>query len=176
MKTILYNTISQSTEGPVRDGSFNDIYDSRFSITPGELPPFILELEVVYTLQIEHDPNTHKLDYTWEIDTQNLKRTQVWISTELSQQEKDTRNLFIYEQQLLMGGWQHPQFEKRIIAPVELIMQYPQMETWFRINNLPIVRVDTTLFCYCNVILEAHNQLVLALQGIVSIENRPLQS
>jgi len=175
MKTILYNTITQRTEGPVRDGSFNDIYDSRFSITPGELPPFILELEVVYTLQIEHDPNTHKLDYTWEIDTQNLKRTQVWISTELSQQEKDTRNLFIYEQQLLMSGWHHPQFNKRIIAPVDLVMQYPQVETWFRINDLPIVRELTTLYCYCNVILAAHQQLIDALQGVITVEDLPTE-
>jgi hypothetical protein len=173
MKTILYNTISQRTEGPVREGSFNDIYDSRFSTIAGVLPEFILELEVVFTTQVDHNPTTHRLDYIWEIDIANLKRTQVWITTELTPEEKDVQSLLMYHQQLLMGGWHHPQFAKRIIAPVELVMQYPQIETWFRINDLPIVRQDTTLFCYCNVILETHNQLVDALQGIVSIENIP---
>ena len=175
MKTILYNTISQKTEGAVREGSFNEIYDSRFSTVTGELPEFILELEVVDTPQIEHNPNTHRLDYTWEIDTQNLKRTKVWITNELSQEEKDAQSFYMFYQQLLLNGWHHPQFAKRIIAPVDLVMQYPQVETWFRINDLPIVREDTTLYCYCNLILPAHQQLVDALQGVVTIKDRPTE-
>lgn len=173
MKTILYNTVSQKTEGPVREGSFNDIYDSRFSTIAGVLPEFILELEVVYTPQVDHNPTTHRLDYIWEIDITNLKRTQVWITTELTQEEKDAQSLLMYHKQLLMGGWHHPDFSKRIIAPVDLVMQYPQVETWFRINDLPIVRVLTTLYCYCNVILPTHQQLTDALQGVITIEDRP---
>jgi hypothetical protein len=71
-------------------------------------------------------------------------------------------------------GWHQPPFAKRIIAPVQLVMQYPAIEAWFRINDLPIIRVESTLYCYCNVILPEHQQLVDALQGIVSIENRPI--
>jgi hypothetical protein len=53
-------------------------------------------------------------------------------------------------------------------------MQYPAIETWFRINDLPIVRIEGTLYCYCNLILPEHQALVNSLQGIVSIEDKPV--
>jgi hypothetical protein len=71
-------------------------------------------------------------------------------------------------------GWHHPSFQKRIVAPVQLVMQYPAIETWFRINDLPIVRIEGTLYCYCNLILPEHQALVNSLQGIVSIEDKPV--
>jgi hypothetical protein len=77
--------------------------------------------------------------------------------------------------EIAMEAWHHPEFAKRIVAPVQLVMQYPAVETWFRINDLPIVRNGCALYCYCNLILTAHQQLVDATQGIVIIEDRPTE-
>ena len=68
--------------------------------------------------------------------------------------------------------WKYPEFVLRIVTPISLILQYPQFEVWFRINNLPVVNLSGTLHCYCNVILPEHQYLIDSLEGVVTIENR----
>lgn len=70
----------------------------------------------------------------------------------------------------IWGDWHYPQYTKRIVAPIELTLQYPAIEVWFRFNNLPIVNEQGTLYCYCNVILPPHQDLVDSLGGIITIE------
>jgi hypothetical protein len=70
-------------------------------------------------------------------------------------------------------GWHYPQFSKRIIAPLQLIFEYVSFEVWFRVNNLPIKKVDQSLYCYCNEILPEHQTLVDSLNGVITIEDRP---
>lgn len=74
------------------------------------------------------------------------------------------------------GEWSYPRFEKRIVAPVELIMDDIgiKMYGWFQVNNLPIRTVnETTVHLYCNVILPEHQDIVDALGGVITIEDRP---
>ena len=175
MKTILYNTLTEKTVGKPREGYYTGIYNSNISTVAGELPEFIIQLEVVSLSQPEYNPATHALRDTWAVDVLNLTYSQVWSISDLSQEEKDKFEQHRIEQWLASLGWHHPQFNKRIIAPVDLVMQYPQVETWFRINDLPIVRELTTLYCYCNVILAAHQQLIDALQGVITVEDLPTE-
>ena len=79
----------------------------------------------------------------------------------------------IYRQ--VPGNWEYPTLAKRIVASVDLVLQYPQFEIWFRINDLPISRQDNTIYCYFNVVLPEHQQLFdqLVLAGSITIENNP---
>lgn len=72
------------------------------------------------------------------------------------------------------GDWEYPQLSKRIVAPISLLLQYPQFEVWFRMNNLPISNVNGILYCYCTEILPEHQTLVNSLNNIITIENKPV--
>ena len=80
-------------------------------------------------------------------------------------------NVLLYDYST--GDWNYPSFAKRIVAPISLSLQYPQFEIWFRLNNLPVVNKNNTLYCYCNEILPEHQALADSLQGQITIENRP---
>jgi hypothetical protein len=69
--------------------------------------------------------------------------------------------------------WTYSEFIKRIVTPVSLVLEYPQFEVWFRINNLPIVNKNEMLYCYCNEILPEHQNLIDQLAGVITIENKP---
>ncbi len=73
------------------------------------------------------------------------------------------------------GDWSYPIYAKRIVAPINLIMDdYGiKMYGWFSINNLPIVTVDTTVYLYCNVILPEHQAIIDLYQGVITIQDRP---
>ena len=71
------------------------------------------------------------------------------------------------------SGWHYPSFSKRVVAPIQLALQYPAIEVWFRLNDLPIVSEQGTLYCYCNIILEEHQILINGLAGVVTVENNP---
>lgn len=160
MKTVLYNTTVNTIIGNVRNGLYNDIYDSRISTELGVLPTHIIQLEVIEST-LEYNPAAQIAVSQFVIDLELKQYRQEWTITDKTAFE------------LAMELWHHPQFAKRIVAPIQLVMQYPAVETWFRINDLPIVRNGGTLYCYCNLILPAHQQLVDATQGIVTIENIP---
>ena len=70
-------------------------------------------------------------------------------------------------------GWHYEAFAKRIVAPIQLTMQYPAIEVWFRLNGLPIIVDTTTVYLYCNVILPEHQALIDSLVGVVTVEERP---
>jgi len=69
--------------------------------------------------------------------------------------------------------WHYDDFVKRIVSPVELLLDYPQFEVWFRLNNMPIVNKSGTLYAYCNNILPEHQALVDSLGGVITIEDKP---
>jgi hypothetical protein len=70
--------------------------------------------------------------------------------------------------------WTYPEFQKRIIAQINLVLEYPQFEIWFRINQLPIVNKNGMLYCYCNEILPEHQYLIDQLYGNITVENKQL--
>lgn len=71
--------------------------------------------------------------------------------------------------------WQYPQYAKRIIAPVSLIMDDVgvKMYNWFQLNMFPILKFGNNVHLYCNTILPEHQAIVDSLQGIIIIEDRP---
>lgn len=70
-------------------------------------------------------------------------------------------------------NWHYYDFAKRIVAPIDLANQYPQIKVWFDLRNLPIEVSGNTCYLYCNEIDPVHQQLVDNLQGVITIENRP---
>lgn len=80
------------------------------------------------------------------------------ITYELVPVVEDTRN------------WHHPQYALRIVAPITLVMSYPQFYIWFLVNNLPVEKSENTLYLYCNEILPEHQVFVDNLKEIITIE------
>jgi hypothetical protein len=75
------------------------------------------------------------------------------------------------EQEIKENDWGQMDYALRIVAPLTLALQYPQIEVWFRLNGLPIVVKDAMVYLYCNEILAEHEQLVTGLN--LTVENRP---
>lgn len=71
--------------------------------------------------------------------------------------------------------WQYPLYVKRIVAPIQLILDDIgiKMYGWFQLNQLPILKIGTAVYLYCNEILPEHQAIVDQLQGIIVIETRP---
>lgn len=71
--------------------------------------------------------------------------------------------------------WHYTQYAKRIIAPVDLIMDDigVKMYNWFQINHFPVLKFGDNVELYCNTILPQHQAIVDSLQGVIVIEDRP---
>ena len=54
-----------------------------------------------------------------------------------------------------------PEFKKVIVAPIQLVRQYPEIKAWFDVNGLPIVKTnETTVHLFCNEIMPEDQELV----------------
>lgn len=73
------------------------------------------------------------------------------------------------------GDWNYPSYSKRIVAPIQLIMDDIGIKIygWFQLNNLPVVNNGETVYLYCNVILPDHQTIIDQLIGVISIEENP---
>lgn len=71
--------------------------------------------------------------------------------------------------------WSYPNFNKRIVAPVSMIMEDIgiKMFGWFQLNNLPVVALNNNVYLYCNVILPEHQSVIDSLQGLITVEDKP---
>jgi len=156
--TILYNTATQQVLGYYPDGY----------LVNGKPAPTndidVVELTVIETSQPSYT-ETQKISSIWEADLTALTYTQVWSVTDKTPYE------------IAMEGWEHPQFAKRIIAPIQLIMEDTgiKMYGWFQVNNLPVINKGTDLHLYCNVILPEHQSAIDYFQGLITIEDRPTE-
>ena len=102
----------------------------------------------------------------WVVDGTEYK--QVWTVHEFSQEEIELREA--------QADWTHPEWAKRIVAPIELILDDVgiKMYGWFQLNGFPVEKVDdTTVHLYCNVILPQHQAIVDGLGEAVTVEDRP---
>jgi len=119
---------------------------------------------VVEAVMPETNEN-QKISSTWEADLTTSTYKQVW----------QVVNKTAYE--IAMEGWQHPQFAKRIIAPIQLIMEDIgiKMYGWFQINSFPIENKGSVLHLYCNTILPEHQSAIDYFQGLITIEDRPTE-
>lgn len=71
------------------------------------------------------------------------------------------------------NGWAYPSFSKRIVAPIQLIMDDIgiKMYGWFNLNELPVMKVsESVVHLYCNIILPEHQAIIDNLHGVISIE------
>lgn len=76
-----------------------------------------------------------------------------------------------------IGGWHHPEFEKRIVAPALLVNEFPAIGVHMIVNKLPIEPSTdgNTLYLYMDLIRPEHQALVDSLQGVLMVEDRPGQ-
>jgi len=158
MKTILYDIAKQKLISSI----FPDGY--KVDGVSALLPEGIVELEVVESERPDFDSETQRLSSEWVVDLEaNQYRLEFYKS-----------DLSAYE--IAMKDWAHPQFAKRIIAPKQLVLDDIgiKMLGWFQINNFPVDPNDTHVYLYCNVILPEHEQIIDSLQGIVTIQDRPV--
>jgi len=159
MKTILYNSVTEKVISKI----FEDGYkvDGQHKTV---LPP-VYELEYIETPQPVYDAETEKISYEWVVDLNDLTYTQTWTITGKSAYE------------IAMDDWKHAEYAKRIIAPAALVMDDTglKMLGWFQINNLPVELRGDNVYLYCNQILAQHQGVVDSLQGVITIEDKPIE-
>ena len=149
MKICYYN---------IDTGEFNVREAYRVNGKPGQLPHNVIELNVINTPRPQYNPKLQKLNTRWEKQLSDWVEVHTVINkTELELQQED---------------WKHHSFSKRIIAPIELANQYPQIKVWFDLKGFPIEVVDNLVHLYCNTIEPSHQQLVDSLD-VITIEERP---
>ena len=163
MKTVLYYQETQATI----------IYPNGYEIDGvnqplGELATGIWHLEHISNERPEYDITTQFVTYEWLPDYETNKYVQVWTVHELSQEEIELRDA--------QADWTHPEWAKRIVAPLELALDDmgAKIAIWFQLNGFPVEKVDdTTLHLYCNVILPQHRAIVDGFGEAITIEDRP---
>ena len=124
---------------------------------PGTLPDNIVELDVI----------------RGELPQGKKEISREWIADLEAKQYREIVHWREYtEQELALQDWQHVDFAMRIVAPIQLALEYPQFEVWFRLNDLPIIKRGQQILCYCNEILPQHQPLVDGIEAI-TVEKRP---
>ncbi len=162
MTTILYNKETEELEGDFREGWY------KVDGVRPQLPDNIVELEVEYENMPSYDQTTQRVENAWTVDLVNNKYIREWVVIDLTQQEIDTITA--------LEDWKEPNFVKRIVAPISLIMDDvgTKMYTWFTIDELPIKNLNNgTVHLYCNNILPEHQHIIDSLEGTVSVEDIP---
>lgn len=73
--------------------------------------------------------------------------------------------------------WDFPEFEKRIIAPISLIMTDDgvKIKGWWELNSLKWKVKDNQIYLYCNEILQEHQSIVDNYSGLLTIEQKPTE-
>jgi hypothetical protein len=161
MTTKLYNTEKQQIIHTTYGGYYT--VDGKRP----QLPPNVVELLVVNTQPPTYNETTQYVNSDWQVDLQTLQYIQSWTIQDKTQYE------------IAMEDWRHPQYQKRIIAPKELLFDDIgiKMFGWFQLNGLPVELVgDTYIYLWCNEILPEHQTIVDNLQGIIQIQDRPVEN
>lgn len=152
--TVLYNTRTKEILG-----HFNLGYLVHGK--PGRLDEGIVELEVIEEPAPVYDPSVQRLTSEWVVDISKGTYTLKWTV--------ETKT----EEEIIKESWLHPEFEYRIVAPIELIMDDIgiKMYGWFNINKLPVEKVgESVVHLYCNTILPQHQAVIAYLGGVITIE------
>jgi hypothetical protein len=127
-------------------------------------------------------PKTEEITdpFTGETQTVDVPKDRVVHPTipdylEAAKMEASQEQLNSILEELGTNYWQHPQYAKRIIAPIQLILDDVgiKMYGWFQLNNFPIFKINTSVHLYCNEILPEHQAIVDQLQGVIVIQDRP---
>jgi hypothetical protein len=157
MSTILYNSeenriIARFENSFIIDGN------------PYPVSPPIYELTVINSDPPAYDYSTQNISNDEVFDIINKEYRREYTITDKSQYEID------------MQTWSAPEYSKRIIAPISLIMDDfgIKMYGWFNINNLPVITRDDIVELYCNSILPEHQFVIDNYGELLSIEERPV--
>ena len=157
MKTVLYNK---------DNGSMSREYEGGYIVDgqPGWLPENMVELIITYMQQPTYNVETEYLEAKTEVDLENNMLIRGW----------EIKQYSAYE--IAMRSWHRPEYSKRIIAPAQLINDYPEIGLHMLVNKLPIEPSDDgeSVFLYMNIIRPEHQSLVDSLNGIIVVEDRPL--
>lgn len=147
MKTILYNSEDNTVIGHYLDGY-------RVDGKPEKVEPPVYELTVVPCEAPDYDRATESIAPGWLPDIVSLTYNQVWVINKLTPEEIAKRD------------WLHPDFELRIVAPIELAMSDlgAKIYTWFSINSLPVEKVGNEVHLYCNEVLPEHTAILTEMQ------------
>ena len=146
--------LSFHDNGYIVDGKPSPTYD-----------PDIVELAVIDVQVPEYNTETHSVGSDYVLDVEAKTYTQVWSITPKTPYE------------IAMEGWEHPQFAKKIIAPMQLVMEDigSKMYNWFSINDFPIVKKEPFVHVYCITVLPEHQAVIDAFAGFITIEDRPTE-
>ena len=133
-KTFLYNTISNEIISEHYGGYF---VDGKKPI----LPDHIVELDFVQQ-EYPSPSATQKVKVSEKVDLEN-KEYQVTYSLV----EKTEREIFL-------EGWRHPEFSKRVIAPISLALtdKGVQLKAWCDLKGLPMINEGDYIHVYLNTI------------------------
>jgi hypothetical protein len=85
MKTVLYNTTTNERYGPVRNGRY--MVDGK----PGELPDYLIELEIIKRPDPEYSYETQTLEYREYADVENKLWVQESYVRDLTESEIEQR-------------------------------------------------------------------------------------
>ena len=149
--TILYNIDTKTT--------ISRYFEKGYYIDGKKpnLPINIVELEVVNVIP-ELNENEYLIDKGFTVDLENKRYVKVWEVKVKTPEE------------LRLEEWGEVNYSLRIVAPKQLVFQYPAIEIWFRLNGLPIRTDGDNILLYCNEIMPEHQALVDALEGVITIE------
>ena len=95
---------------------------------------------------------------------------------ELKEGGKHPKGYFeILPEYINVDGWAHPEYAKRIVAPIKLVMHDigVRFHAWFTVRQYPMERVGETLHCYLHTIAPEHQYAVDAFEGMITIEDKP---
>lgn len=160
VSTILYNTLLQKFYGESRN-----TYNLNGN-QPSTLPENVIELQLTENIKPIYDTSTQKCIGSRVVDTINKEWRLEWTVVDKTPYE------------IAMESWTYPNFVKKIIAPIQLIMDDIgiKMYGWFQVNNLPIEPKDSSVHLYCNVILPEHQAVIDALQGVIVVQDIPTEN
>lgn len=155
MQYRVYNT-STGTLGRILDSTIG------LNLAQNEV---LLEVEISGTPSF--DPETQYLELQEEVDLENNKWLRYWLVVNKTPLE------------IAQEDWV-PGYAKRIVAPMAMITDPNdnngvKIFAWFQAQGLPIEKDDVNVRLYCNTILPEHQFLVDMYEGIITIEDYPIE-
>ena len=157
--TVLINTDTNTVIGRFPNGYTVDG-------KPQAVEPPIYELTEV----VNPKPTTDYTQYVtgeWVVDLGAEEYRYEWTVHDKTQAEID--------HEAAIAEWPHPEWAKRIVAPIELIMDDVgiKMYGWFQLNGFPVEKIDNYVHLYCNVTLPEHQAIIDELGEMITVEDRP---
>ena len=139
MKTAIHNTLTNTTtirQLPTIGGK------------PHPIPAHYVIVEVIDTPAPTYDSAIERLQSEYVLDLDNKTYTLTHEVIQLSEYE------------IAMRDWEHPDYEKRIVAPEILLMQFANVLTHFQAHGFPTKVTDTKVYLWCNTIRDEHIAMI----------------